>query len=146
MEDAVEIVGTISHRGALIDEYRAADVFVLPSYAEGFPNSVLEAMSVGLPVIATSVGGVPEIVQNGVTGIVVPPRSSDALAEAIKRLIGDEAARKAMGAAAREKILAHHTFNHSIATYRRIFQLLTCESTGDEQLNDRVITKEKCVE
>jgi glycosyltransferase involved in cell wall biosynthesis len=145
LEDAVEIVGTISHRGGLIEEYQAADLFVLPSYAEGFPNSILEAMSVGLPVIATNVGGVPEIVQDGVTGILVPPRDSDALTAAMKTLMDDETARQAMGMAARSRILSHHTLGHSIATYRRIFQLLT-ERMGNEQLNDRVVGKEKCVE
>jgi glycosyltransferase involved in cell wall biosynthesis len=82
----------------------AADVVVLPSHAEGFPLAVLEAMACGKPVIATPVGGVAEAVVDGVTGLLTPPGNPAALAEAIARLVSDEALRRRMGAAARRRI------------------------------------------
>jgi glycosyltransferase involved in cell wall biosynthesis len=146
LDSTLEIVGTVAHRDALIEEYQAADLFVLPSYAEGFPNAILEAMSVGLPVVATNVGGVPEIVDDGVTGIIVPVRDSDALSAAIGRLLRHEPERQAMGAAARRKILTNYTIDHVIASYQQMFQALTAQTTADDQPTAGPISKEKCVE
>lgn len=80
------------------------DVFVLPSLWEGLPIALLEAMAAGLPVVATRVGGVPEVVEDGVTGLLVPPRDPDALAEAITRLLRDPDLRCKMGQAGRERV------------------------------------------
>jgi glycosyltransferase involved in cell wall biosynthesis len=77
----------------------AADVFVLPSLNEGVNNSTLEAMASGLPVVVTDVGGMREAVRDGVDGLVVPPRDSVALADAIERLIEDPGLCDAMGRA-----------------------------------------------
>ncbi len=82
----------------------SADAFVLPSLNEGLPMSVLEAMSWGLPVITSPVGGIPEIVQNGYNGLLVPPTDISALANAMQRLIEDEALRLQMGANARASV------------------------------------------
>jgi glycogen synthase len=79
----------------------AADIHVSASHHEGFPNNILEAMSAGLPVVATAVGGVPEQIIDGETGILVPPRDHAALASAIDALAADVAARQAMGRAGR---------------------------------------------
>ena len=76
-----------------------ADVFALPSYTEGSPLVLLEAMAAGLPIVATQVGGIPEIVQDQRTALLVPPRNSGRLAAALAAL-GDEAARRTFGAAA----------------------------------------------
>lgn len=80
---------------------RAADLFVLSSYLEGLGTSVLDAMAAGLPVVATEVGGVPEVVRHGETGLLVPPRDPEALAGAMSRLAGDPALRDSMGRAGR---------------------------------------------
>lgn len=81
-----------------------ADVFVLPSLNEGLPMSVLEAMSWALPVIASPVGGIPEIVQDGWNGFLVPPTDIPALSRVMQRLIEDEELRLQMGANARASV------------------------------------------
>jgi hypothetical protein len=76
---------------------------VHPSDEEGFPNAILEGMAAGLPVVATRVGGTPELVVDGVTGILVPPRSPADLAAAVSRLLADAELADGMGAAGRER-------------------------------------------
>jgi sugar transferase (PEP-CTERM/EpsH1 system associated) len=82
----------------------AMDIFVLPSLGEGISNTILEAMATGLPVIATRVGGNPELVQEGITGRLVPPADPDALAQALLEYVRDDDRRHAHGRAAREII------------------------------------------
>jgi glycosyltransferase involved in cell wall biosynthesis len=76
-----------------------ADVFVLPSHQEGLPVALMEAMSAGLPVVATNVGGVPDIVTDDVEGMLVPPGRPDLLAEALQRVAGDALLRARLAAA-----------------------------------------------
>jgi len=80
--------------------FAAADAAVLPSSWENFPHTVVEALAVGTPVIATAVGGVAEVVEDGVNGLLVPPGDPEAFAEAIRRFLGDEALRARLRAAA----------------------------------------------
>lgn len=87
----------------LQDLLAALDIFVLPSRSEGFGRGNLEAMAAGLPVVSTAVGGVPEVVADGETGFLVPPRDPDALASAILQLVRDDGLRKRMGAAGRAR-------------------------------------------
>jgi glycosyltransferase involved in cell wall biosynthesis len=82
---------------------RLMDVFVSASHEEGFSNSILEAMASGRAIVATSVGGTPEQIEDGVTGFVVPPRDPVALSAAVGRLLGDSALRRRFGEAARKK-------------------------------------------
>jgi glycosyltransferase involved in cell wall biosynthesis len=98
LEHAVEFAGTVPEARRLLPSYQFA---VLPSHKEGLPNAVLEAMAAGLPVIATAVGGVPEIVTEGVTGMLVPPHAPRELANAITRLINDPRLRVRLGTAGR---------------------------------------------
>jgi len=98
--------GTIEYAGRLDDvrdELAAASVFVLPSYREGTPRSVLEAMAAGRPVVTTDVPGCRETVLDGVSGLIVPARDARALAEACSELAGDRARREQMGRAARAR-------------------------------------------
>jgi glycosyltransferase involved in cell wall biosynthesis len=100
-----------------------ATIFVLPSYVEGMPMALLEAMSLGLPVIATPVGGVPEIVTHEVDGLLVPPGDSDALAAAIVRLMREPGLRERLGRAARETVAMRFSLDSAVerllAIYRR---------------------------
>jgi glycosyltransferase involved in cell wall biosynthesis len=79
------------------------DVSVLSSLSEGFPNSVVEAMAAGRPVVATAVGGTVDAVVEGVTGFLVPPRDPAALASALEVLLRDAPLRQKMGRAGRER-------------------------------------------
>ena len=107
-DDSVETPGWTSGaaKAALLD---SASVFVLPSHFEALPMAVLEAMAAGLPVVATRVGGIPDVIVDGCEGILVEPRDPAALARAIEGLLSDPARRAAMGAAARRR--AQETFS-----------------------------------
>jgi len=91
------------------DLYRATDLFVMPSFNEGLSNACLEASAAGLPLVVSSVGGLPEIVADGETGAVVAPGDSDALADALGRYLGDAALRRDHGAAGRRRTTAMFT-------------------------------------
>lgn len=101
------MVGTYTTLEARSRFMRDIDVFVHPSFTEGTPNAVIEAMAHGLPVVATAVGGLPDFVTED-CGILVPAGDAEALGEALKRVAGDAALRRSMGQAAREQ-------------YRRLF-------------------------
>lgn len=91
-------------RDEIMKLYREADVFVLPTWREGFPNVVLEAMAWGLPVVATAVGAIPDVVRDGIDGMVVPPQDAQRLAAAIQRLVDDPELRSAAGHRARRRV------------------------------------------
>lgn len=99
----VEMPGWVDAAGR--DAWLAqADVFVLPSYYEGMPMSVLEAMAAGVPVIASDVGGIPEMIDQDINGLLIAPGDVPALITALERLLPDAALRKKMGLAAQSKI------------------------------------------
>ena len=102
----------------------ASDVFVLSSRWEGLPLTVIEAMMAGLPVVAARVGGIPELVEDGETGFLVPPSDPEALAEALQRLLEDEGLRRRMGEAGREKALRGFTLERMLAQIQRVYEEL----------------------
>jgi glycosyltransferase involved in cell wall biosynthesis len=106
LADAVRFLGFVSPVQAAIED---AAIVVVPSLGEGFGMVALEAMERARPVIASAVGGLPEIVAGGETGLVVPPADADALAEAIVALAGDLPRAAAMGVAGRERALSQFT-------------------------------------
>jgi glycogen(starch) synthase len=85
--------------------YAMADLMVLPSHSEGSPNVLLEAMAAGLPIVATRVGGVPEIVRHGQSAILVEPRKPRALANGISLLLADHSLARQLGANALRAVL-----------------------------------------
>lgn len=89
------------------DLYVQSDIAVLPSYREGLPKSLLEAASLGKPIITTDAPGCREVIEDGISGLLVPPRDSQALAGAIKTLVESEELRNQMGQKARERALSH---------------------------------------
>jgi glycosyltransferase involved in cell wall biosynthesis len=91
-------------RHDIADLLVAADIFVLSTRSEGLPLSILEAMSAGLPVVASRVGGIPELVVDGETGLLVPPGDPSSLATAIERLMEEPALRDRLGAAGRARV------------------------------------------
>jgi glycosyltransferase involved in cell wall biosynthesis len=100
--------------------YSIMDIFVLPSWREGIPRALMEAMAMEVPVVATNIRGCREVVKDGETGLLVPVRNHQALAEAIAILLQDEQKRIEMGKAGRKYILANFTED---AVYQRIIQL-----------------------
>jgi starch synthase len=103
VEDSVTILDRVKQR-ELADYYVAARVFALPSYYESFPKAIVEAMACGLPVVATSSGGIPELVDDGVTGTLVPFGSVESLAKALVETLSDESHSRAMGLRGRQKV------------------------------------------
>ncbi len=104
LNGSLELLGD---RGDIGELYRKADVFVLASRSEGMPMSVLEAMATGVPVVASAVGGVPEVVVTGETGLLVEPGDPEALAAAIRKLLDDRALRERFGSAGHRRAREH---------------------------------------
>jgi glycosyltransferase involved in cell wall biosynthesis len=103
---------------------RRAEVFVLGSLRESLPNVVLEAMASGLPVVATQVGGLPEAVESGKTGLLVPPSSPQAMANALRSLLADPERRADFGRAGRRKAEAEFSLQRMVGGYDALFQEL----------------------
>jgi glycosyltransferase involved in cell wall biosynthesis len=98
-----------------------ADVFVLPSFAEGLPVVLMEALAAQVPVVTTQIAGVPELVQEGVSGRLVPPGDAAALAEAIAALLADPEARRRMGAAGRARVQEEFDMRREAARLSSLF-------------------------
>jgi glycosyltransferase involved in cell wall biosynthesis len=103
-----ERVHMLGNRSDVAEVLVALDVFVLPSHSEGMSNALLEAMATGLPVVATAVGGNPEVVSAETTGVLVPPDNAMALADAVLRLVASPGLRAQLGAAARGQVQERH--------------------------------------
>lgn len=124
LEDVVEFKGWVSGDDK-IRLLNSADIFILPSYNEGLPISVLEAMGYGIPVIATPVGGIPEVITDGENGFLVSPGDVDGIVNALSSLVKDPSLRKVMGENARRAVLVHLPESVSDALnemYRRLLE------------------------
>ena len=102
--------------------YQQAKILVISSVREGLPNVILEAMSMGRPVAATAVGGIPDLVVPDVTGLLCPPRNREALGETIAGLLADEDKRLAMGRAARERAVALYSMDAMVRRHETVFE------------------------
>jgi len=106
----LNLSGRVFFTGQRLDVHRLMpcfDVFVLPSVSEGLPLTILEAMAAGRPVISTRVGGIPEVIEDGVNGLLVNPGDASGLARAIEYITGDEEISRRMGGQARERVVKH---------------------------------------
>ncbi len=106
------------------------DLMVLPSYTEGLPNVVLEACAAGVPVVATAVGGTPEVIEDGANGYLAPPGDAATLAACLLAALDSEDARRDMGECGRRRVREEFTFEAQAAQYLRLFAALTGRSTG----------------
>jgi sugar transferase (PEP-CTERM/EpsH1 system associated) len=112
---------------------RAMDVFVLPSLAEGISNTLLEAMASGLPVVATKVGGNPELVADRVTGLLVPPSDPLALAQAIRTYLNDADARRRAGRKARAQAQAQFSMDAMVDGYLAVYRRVLGDGLAPQQ-------------
>ncbi len=106
---------------------QASDVFVLPSFAEGVPVSLMEAMACGVPVIGTNVGGVTELIEHGVSGLVVAPSDEVALKNAISTYSDNPALRESVKQAARNVVEKHFNLEHEV---NKLGQLISTNQKG----------------
>ena len=114
----VEFLG---HREDVPEILASSDVFVLPSRSEAFPNSAIEAMAAGLPVVASAVGGLLDLIEDGRTGLLVPARNADALSAAIERLLAQPTLAAALGASARRHVRERYSFDRMIASFEALY-------------------------
>ena len=112
----------LGYRKDIPDVLSAFDIFVLPSLTEGSPNALLEAMASSKPVIATKVGGIPEIILDGTTGVLVPSKNSAKLSVAILDLLEDENKRIAMGNAGFERVKEHFSPEATARKYEQVYE------------------------
>jgi glycosyltransferase involved in cell wall biosynthesis len=122
IEDRVRFTGYVP-RERQIRLYQNATAFVLPSHYEGLPTVLLEAMACGTPAVSTTVGGCPEVIEDGVDGLLVQPGDPPALSEAIGRLVADPDLRARMGANARRTILDSYTWDTIADLFEREYRL-----------------------
>jgi glycosyltransferase involved in cell wall biosynthesis len=101
------------------------DLLTLPSFTEGMPNVVLEAFAAGVPVVASAVGGTPEVVEDGQSGFLVPPGRPEALAARITEALASEDRLRDMGLHGRQRVLDEFSFAAQAERYRRLFEELT---------------------
>jgi glycosyltransferase involved in cell wall biosynthesis len=109
-------------RPDVLSVHKAFDVFVMSSVTEGLGTSLLDAMAAGKPIVATTAGGIPEVVADGETGFLVAPRDHDAMASAIVRLLKDEGLRKRMGKAGRARARTLFSAERMVQETLRVYQ------------------------
>jgi glycosyltransferase involved in cell wall biosynthesis len=120
ISDAVALPGWVT--GAEKEAWmQRASVFVLPSYAEGMPMSLLEAMAAGIPTVSTAVGSVPEVVTDGVNGFLMAPGDTAALAKLLGRLLRDAGLRASVAAAARATVRRRFGADRMLARLEHLY-------------------------
>jgi glycosyltransferase involved in cell wall biosynthesis len=129
--EAVKFTGWVGPSGkrALLE---AAAAFALPSYDEALPVSLLEAMAAGVPVVATAVGGIPEVVADGVSGYLVAPGDKASLERSLRRLLGDRALGERIGAAARETARLRFAPERALPQLEEIYRALGLAAAGSD--------------
>lgn len=123
------VVILVGFRGDLDRYVPHLDMLVLPSHTEGLPNVVLEACAAGVPVVATSVGGTPEVIEDGVSGLLVPPGDPVSLASAICEMLGDEEGARDMAFQGRQRVMEWFSFHRQVEQYLELFDALCPQPT-----------------
>jgi glycosyltransferase involved in cell wall biosynthesis len=116
-----ERVSFLGHRDDVTDLLASSDLFILPSRSEAFPNSAMEAMAAGLPVIASAVGGLLDLIEDGRNGLLVPACDVAALATTIERLMAQPTLAVALGASARRHVRERYSFDRMIAGFEHLY-------------------------
>lgn len=119
----IECIQVIEHlpHSELIQHYQKSLLYVLPSYSEGLPTTILEAMACGLPVVATNVGGIPDLIENGINGFLFPPRSPNILADKVCVIMQNQSLREEMGRNGRQKVENQFTWTHVANRFVQIY-------------------------
>jgi L-malate glycosyltransferase len=131
---ALGIASQVTFRGYCSDVagvLRESDVFAFPSFMEASPNAVLEAMAAGLPVVATHVGGIPEVVSDGRNGLLVPPGDADALAGGLLRVLEAPDRGRALGEAARQTASTQFSFERMVGQFEQLYRSELAGRTSD---------------
>jgi len=126
---AHQLVGRVSLLGYRNDAQRltnAFDVVAFPSFVEGMPITILEAMALARPIVATNVGGIPEEIEHGASGLLVPPRDSRALADGLRQMLRSPGNAARMGQAAREKYCRQFTVQRMVGDFVRLYSQAEC--------------------
>ena len=123
---------------ALREAYSEAHIYCLPSYVEGVPMSVLEAMVFSLPVVTCPVGGVPDVVRDGVHGVWIQPGDIPGIADALKRLIGDRDERERMGQAGRREVLNGYSTARVSGELMELYRSLAATSDPEDRVTRSV--------
>jgi len=120
LDSHVEWVGAVG-QDDIQPHYAAADLFVLPSLAEGLPVVLMEALAKGVPVVSSGMMGIPELVEHNRGGLLVPPGDHRALADALEQMLRDEALRRATAEQGRARVLEQFDLRRNIAGLTRLF-------------------------
>lgn len=126
-------VSFLGFRTDLAELLAQADIQVHPSDVEGVPLAICAGLAAGLPIVATKVGGLPEVIRNGVSGILVPPRDPDAFAEAVIRLAGDETERRRLGAAGQRFIDEEYSLKAATRRVERVYEEVLARSAAGKR-------------
>jgi glycosyltransferase involved in cell wall biosynthesis len=117
----VSRVTFLGHREDVASLLAAADAFVLPSRSEAFPNGAIEAMAAGLPVVASAIGGLLDLIQDGRTGLLVPVGDPEALGAAMRSLIESPDRAVAIGRAARADVQQRYSFDRMVSSFEQLY-------------------------
>jgi glycosyltransferase involved in cell wall biosynthesis len=134
--------GHIGHERLLSLIYSAADLFVIPSLQDNLPQTVLEAMACGTPVVGFAVGGIPDMVRPGVTGLLVPPQDVDALRSAIEELLHDPVRRAAMASTCRRVAVEEYALELQARRYLDLYQTVLASHRSPQQFTGRDVAHE----
>ncbi len=140
LENHVLLVGGVPAT-QIVGYLNATDLFVFPSWHEGLPNVIKEASACALPIIATNVGGIPEIIKTGENGLLVPPRDPDALLEAMLLLVKDAELRSKFGAAARKRVSLDYDSQRNGGVLVNMIREIICENGRKKENNAHPLSR-----